>query len=262
MKRIKVLVLKTAGTNNDVETAVGFNLAGASSDIVHINKFLRKEKKIADYKILVIPGGFSYGDDISAGKVFANKLKYRLKTEILAFARTRKIIIGICNGFQVLVKSGLLPFVDGKQSVTLGWNDSGKFECRWVYLKTIENVKLKIKNFWIKNLPKIIHLPVAHAEGKFYADNETIEKLEKQGLVVFKYCDEAGNTTARYPYNPNGSLENIAAIINPEGNILGIMPHPERFVIKEQYPFWTKKNVEPYGFTILKNAVNYAKRNL
>ena len=262
MKKVKVLILKTAGTNNDIETAQGFELAGASCEIVHINRFLRKEKKISDYKILAIPGGFSYSDDISAGKIFANKLKYKLNSEIMKFAKSKKLIIGICNGFQVLVKSGILPFCDGNQSVTLAHNDSGRFECRWVYLKTIKNEKLKMKNLWIRNLPEIIQLPVAHAEGKFYALNETVEQLEKSGLVVFKYCDEAGND-ASYPYNPNGSIENIAGIVNPEGNIFGLMPHPERFVIKYQHPLWTRnKNVEPYGLIILKNAVDYAKENL
>ncbi|MEW6556437.1 MAG: phosphoribosylformylglycinamidine synthase I [Elusimicrobiota bacterium] len=262
MKKVKVLVLKTAGTNNDIETAQGFNLAGASSEIVHINRFLRKEKKISEYKILAIPGGFSYGDDISAGKVFANKLKYKLKAEIIKFAKTGKLIIGICNGFQVLVKSGLLPFVTDRQSVTLGWNDSGKFECRWVYLKKNQKSKIKNQNFWIRNLPEIIQLPIAHAEGKFYADNEIIEKLEKQGLVVFKYCDETGNS-AEYPYNPNGSIDNIAGIMNPDGNILGLMPHPERFVTKYQYPVWTRnKTIEPVGLAIFKNVVEYARTKI
>lgn len=245
-----------------METAQAFKLAGGIPEIVHINRFLKGEKSFAEYKILAIPGGFSYGDDISAGKVFANKLKYRLNSEIMKFAKSKKLIIGICNGFQVLVKSGIIPFTDGNQSVTLSHNDSGRFECRWVHLKTIKNEKLKMKNFWLRNLPEIIQLPVAHAEGKFYALNETVEQLEKSGLVVFNYCDEAGND-AYYPYNPNGSIKNIAGIVNPEGNILGLMPHPERFVTKYQHPLWTrKKNIEPYGLIIFRNAVNYATKNL
>ncbi|MBI5573748.1 MAG: phosphoribosylformylglycinamidine synthase I [Elusimicrobia bacterium] len=262
MKKVKVLVLKTAGTNNDVETALGFNLAGASSDIVHINRFLRKEKKFSEYKILAIPGGFSYGDDISAGKIFANKLKYRMKNEITKFAKAGKLIIGICNGFQVLVKSGFLPFIDNNQITTLTYNDSGKFECRWVYLKTIKNEKLKMKNFWLKNLPEIIQLPVAHGEGKFVCDKDILKKLKERSLIILKYVDENGQEKG-YPYNPNGSLDNIAGIMNPEGNVFGLMPHPERFTIKYHYPFWTRnRNIEPYGLQILKNAVDYAKENL
>ena len=272
MKKVKVLILKTAGTNNDVETAEAFKLAGGIPEIVHINRFLKGEKKFSEYKILAIPGGFSYGDDISAGKVFANKLKYRLNSEIMKFAKSKKLLIGICNGFQVLVKSGILPFTDGNQSVTLAHNDSGKFECRWVYLKAIKKspaspseagqAKLKIQNLWLKNLPEIIQLPVAHGEGKFVCYNDTLKKLKEKSLIVLKYVDE-GAIEKGYPYNPNGSIGNIAGIVNPEGNIFGLMPHPERFVIKYQHPLWTrKKNVEPFGLIILKNAVQYAKENL
>ncbi len=185
-----------------------------------------------------------------------------MKEEIIKFAKSGKLIVGICNGFQVLVKSGLLPFTVGNQSVTLAHNDSGKFECRWVYLKRVQSSEFRVQSFWMKNLPEIIQLPVAHAEGKFYATDKTIDELEKTGLIVFKYCDENGKKKG-YPYNPNGSIGNIAAITNPEGNILGLMPHPERFVTKYQHPLWTRnKNIEPFGLIIFKNAVQYAKENL
>lgn len=265
MKKVKVIVLKTAGTNNDLETAQGFKLAGADAEIVHINRFLRKEIFLSrtDCKILAIPGGFSYGDDISAGKIFANKLRYKLKNEITEFAKTGKLIIGICNGFQVLVKSGLLPFTDDNQSVTLTYNDSGKFECRWVYLKAVHKFTSScVHKFWIKDLPEVIQLPVAHGEGKFVCSKNTAELLKEKGLVVFKYVDGAGCESG-YPYNPNGSFDNIAGITNTAGNVFGLMPHPERFAIKYHHPCWTKnKNIEPYGLRILKNAVDYAKKNL
>ncbi|MFH1541067.1 MAG: phosphoribosylformylglycinamidine synthase subunit PurQ [Elusimicrobiota bacterium] len=285
-KKVKIIVLKTAGTNNDIETAEAFKLVGAEPEIIHINRFLRNEKDFQDYKILAIPGGFSYGDDISAGKVFANKLMHKLKTEIIKFANQGKLMLGICNGFQVLVKAGLLPFLDGKQSVTLTNNDSGKFECRWVHLKTVRrfassqvtNSQIqhglssknytkchcddKIANLWTKNLPETIQLPVAHAEGKFFCNEDVIRKLEQQSLTVLKYVDENGNE-AGYPHNPNGSVSNIAGIVNTDGNILGLMPHPERFISKYQHPQWTrKKSVEPYGLVIFKNAVEYAKKSL
>ncbi|MDD5687210.1 MAG: phosphoribosylformylglycinamidine synthase I [Elusimicrobia bacterium] len=262
MKKVNVVVLKTAGTNNDAETYQGFKLAGANPEIVHINKFLSKEKKFSDYKILAIPGGFSYGDDISAGKIFANKLKYKLKNEITKFAEQGNLIIGICNGFQVLVKAGLLPFLDGEQSVTLTYNDCGKFECRWIYLKIVRSPMSGVRCLWTKDLPDIIQLPIAHGEGKFVCSDETVELLEKNSQIAIKYVDEFGEEKG-FPYNPNGSIKNIAGIVNTQGNIFGLMPHPERFVSSYLNPFWTrKKNIEPYGLCILKNAVNYAKKNL
>jgi len=264
MQKIKVVVLKTSGTNCDTETAAGFSLAGAEPEIVHINRFLRKEKKFSDYKILAIPGGFADGDDISAGKVFGNKLKYRLKNEITDFVKKGRLVIGICNGFQVLVKSGFFPFLEAEQSVTLTNNDSGRFECRWVWLKTVhESTSLSVHGFWVKNLPDVIQLPVAHAEGKFIVkDNSVLNRLTENGQILLKYSDEKGNVSG-YPYNPNGSIANIAGITNLGGNIFGLMPHPERFALKYQSPFWTRAGrAEPYGLTILKNAVEHAVNNL
>ncbi len=259
MKKKKALILKTAGTNNDSETAIAFTLAGASSEIAHINEFISGRKNLLDYDILVIPGGFSYGDYISAGKIFANKLRYKLNAQFDKFLSERRIVLGICNGFQVLVKMGLLPFDEDKQAATLMHNDSEKFECRWVHLKTIKNdasLKLKMKNFLFKNLPDVIQLPVAHGEGKFFADNDVVNKIKNSGQILFKYCTPDGNETAKYPLNPNGSVENIAALTNPSGNIIGIMPHPERFVIGEHHPLWTRKRTEPWGLVFIRNIVD------
>lgn len=259
----RVLILKAAGTNNDIETAEAFKFAGAVPEILHINRLLKDRKILNRYRILVIPGGFSYGDDISAGKVLANKLIYNLKDKLLEFVKDGRIVIGICNGFQVLVKSGLLPFSGEKQSVTLAYNDSGKFECRWVHLK-VKGERLKVKGMWTKNLPEIIELPVAHAEGKFIAkDKETILRMKKNEQILFQYCDEKGEINCPYPENPNGSVESIAGIINETGNVLGLMPHPERFISTYQHPLWTRnKKVEPYGLVIFKNVVEYASREL
>ncbi|OGS22702.1 MAG: phosphoribosylformylglycinamidine synthase I [Elusimicrobia bacterium RIFOXYA2_FULL_39_19] len=264
----KVIVLRTAGTNCDKETGYAFKTAGAQTvDLVHINRLFKKEVKLSDYNIMAIPGGFSFGDDISAGKVFANKLIYQLSGELKKFVDSGKLIIGICNGFQVLVKTGLLD-IDNEQSQTLSFNDSAKFECRWVNLK-ISNFKSQISNqqttnIWTKNLPEIIQLPVAHAEGKFITRDESItDELEENGRIMFQYCDEEGDL-ADYPYNPNGAQENIAGICDKTGRVLGMMPHPERYIMKYQHAAWTAKELDETGsgFHIFKNAVDYIKNNL
>lgn len=265
MKKPSVCVLRTAGTNCDNETAFAFSQAGASTEILHINSFITKEKSLNDYHILAIPGGFSYGDDIGAGKILANELKYKLIDEVRKFIRNGKLIIGICNGFQVLVKSGLLPGNgDLKQEASLIINDSAKFEDRWVYLK-IQNTKSKNKNcVWIKDLPEVINLPVAHGEGKFITDsNAGLEGLRHNGQIVFQYSDEKG-ALAGYPYNPNGSQDNIAGICDETGRILGLMPHPERHIEFWQHPRWTAQKTKPAGdgLLIFKNGVEYAKKSL
>lgn len=254
MVKPKVLILRVAGTNCDMETEWAFNLAGAIPERVHINQFISRRKKMKDYQILVFPGGFSYGDDISAGKVFANELKYKICEEIESFIKDKKPILGICNGFQVLVKAGILPW-HSSQKITLGWNDSGRYEDRWVYLK-VEN---SICPF-LKDIPSIIKLPVAHAEGKFIPESKKVlEKLNEKKQIVFRYVSSSGELEG-YPFNPNGSIENIAGICDNSGLILGMMPHPERCLIKYHYPDWTReKNKEIYGngFQIFKNIVKY-----
>jgi len=264
MPNIKVCVLRTAGTNCDKETAFAFSKVGGVSELVHINSLIRDIRKLADYQILAIPGGFSYGDDIAAGKILANELKNKLTQDLKNFISAGKLIIGICNGFQILVKSGLLPGnVKLKQEASLILNDSAKFEDRWVYLK---NSKFKIQNskcIWAKNLPEIIYLPVAHGEGKFLTeDKQVLDRLKRNGQIVFQYCDEGGRL-AKYPYNPNGSMESIAGISDDTGRILGLMPHPERHIAFWQHPRWTAAKVkkEGDGLQIFKNGVEYAKKH-
>jgi len=254
----KVIVLRTAGTNCDIETAHGFKLAGGDSHLVHINELLKKSKKLSDFDILAVPGGFSYGDDIAAGKILANEIKYLLAKEIKKFVKAGKPVIGICNGFQVFVKTGLLP--DGGESltqkVTLTFNDSGKFEDRWVYLKNESDC------IWTKGLPEIIYLPVAHGEGKFAVDSDKVlNDLETNKQVAFRYSDMNGKS-APYPQNPNASLNDIAGICTREGTVLGLMPHPERYLFKFNHPRWTREELpeEGFGLVMFRNAVQYCTK--
>jgi len=266
MPEPKVCVLRIAGTNCDQETAFAFEKVGGSVDLVHINQLIRKQKSLSDYQILAIPGGFTYGDDISAGKILANELRFKLIDEIKKFIADGKLMIGICNGFQVLVKSGLLPGNGGlKQETSLIINDSGKFEDRWVYLKTQSAKTGKAQNcIWTRNLPEIIYLPVAHGEGKFVTQNkEVLGRLKKNGQVVFQYCNEAGESSG-YPDNPNGSQDSIAGISDETGRILGLMPHPERHITISQHPRWLNKKNKKQGdgLQIFRNGVEYVKKNL
>jgi len=263
MKKAKVVVLRTAGTNCDYETVHGFQLAGADVDSIHINQFIRGEKELSSYQILALAGGFSYGDDIAGGKILANELKYRLREPIEQFVADGKLMIGICNGFQVMVKAGLLPGFDGiseTQETTLYTNDSGKFECRWVYLKHVGNGKC----VFTRGIKEVIYLPVAHGEGKFTTiGEETLDSLETGHQVVFRYVDADGND-AGYPWDPNGSDRHIAGICDSTGRIFGLMPHPERHLSKYSHPRWTREVLpeEGDGLVIFRNAVEYAQREL
>jgi phosphoribosylformylglycinamidine synthase subunit PurQ / glutaminase len=266
MKKPKVIILRTAGTNCDEETAFAFNMCGALTESVHINELARNEKSLNDYQILAIPGGFSYGDDIASGKILANEIKYNLGNELKKFIEAGKLMIGICNGFQVLVKAGILPGLgtDDGMEATLSHNDSGKFEDRWTYLK-IRNPKSEIRKcIWTKGMKKIIYLPVAHGEGKFIArDKFVLNTLKKNGQVVFQYCDGKGKDAA-YPLNPNGSAEGIAGICDTTGRVLGMMPHPERHIHGTQHPRWTREGVKKSGdgLDIFKNGVQYVREKL
>ena len=262
MSKVKVVVIRTAGTNCDRETAFAFEKAGASAELVHINSLTRKEKNLNDYHIMAIPGGFTYGDDIASGKILANELKFKIESELEKFIRSGKLIIGICNGFQVLVKAGLLPnFAGNFETIeaTLTLNDSDKFEDRWVYLKSVGN-----KCVWTKGVHGIIELPVAHGEGKFIPrDKGILKKIKDDGLIAFEYVDESGKRSG-YPYCPNGSVENIAGICDPTGRIFGLMPHPERHISPYQHPEWTRhyKKSDGDGFAIFTNGVDYARKYL
>jgi len=259
MKEVRTLVLRVEGTNCDEETVIAFKKAGSKVDLVHINELIRKEKSLEDYQIFCIPGGFTYGDDIAAGKIFAVLLKHKISDDVKKFVEEGKLVLGICNGFQVLVKAGFLPAFEGtmRQETTLAFNDSGYFQDRWIYLKH-EN---KGKCIFTRGIKDIIYIPVNHAEGKFVADRDVIQRLEDNDQIVFKYVDPDGNYSS-FPWNPNGSMDNIAGICNPDGNVFGLMPHPEKFIHKWMHPYWTRLNLpeEGDGFAIFKNAVEFAKK--
>ncbi|MFH1395398.1 MAG: phosphoribosylformylglycinamidine synthase I [Candidatus Omnitrophota bacterium] len=266
MKKAKVIILRTAGTNCDKETAYAFKMCGAETELVHINSLVMNDKNLGDYQILAIPGGFTYGDDVASGKILANELKSKLKNQILQFISDGKIVIGICNGFQVLVKMGLLPDTRGKQDggieATLSLNDSGKFNAEWVYLKRSKNDKC----IWIKDLPEVIDVPIAHAEGKFIPKDESIiDILKKNEQIVFRYTDKTG-TLSGVPYNPNGSIDDIAGICDTTGRILGMMPHPERHISYLQHPNWRRndenKSEPGIGLKIFDNGVKYTEENI
>ncbi|HHT9126507.1 MAG TPA: phosphoribosylformylglycinamidine synthase I [Candidatus Brocadiia bacterium] len=277
MKNPEVLIIRAAGTNCDWETEYAFEKAGASVDRLHINRILENKDIIHCYHIIAIPGGFTYGDDIAGGKVLANQLRYNLQDEIQRFIGDGKLILGVCNGFQVLVKSGLLPALNRgdssltlrmtenkkaqngtEQEATFTFNDSGKFEDRWVYLKLYSNKSIFI------NEGEILYLPVANAEGKFVVkDDAVLKKLIASEQIIFKYVDNEGNP-AGYPFNPNGSVENIAGVCDPTGRILGMMPHPERHAEPTQHPRWTREGLkdEGDGIIIFRNAISFVKNNL
>jgi phosphoribosylformylglycinamidine synthase len=250
---VKALIIRTAGTNCDQETIHALSLVGAESELVHVNRLLSGRVRLHPYHMIVFPGGFSYGDDIASGKVLANEIRLKLKDQLERFVESKKPVIGVCNGFQVLVKAGLLPGfkpVDDVQQATLTHNDSGRFQCEWVGMKTEKSAAA-----WLKEVPATFELPIAHGEGKFIALNAGVmKKLKDNKQIVFRYA----------PRNPNGSDENIAGLCNANGNVIGLMPHPERFVSRYQHPNWTNRKARVNdesgdGFWFWKCAVDYAK---
>jgi phosphoribosylformylglycinamidine synthase subunit PurQ / glutaminase len=268
---VKVIVIRTAGTNCNEETAFAFSRSGAHVEQVHINALMSGTKKLSDYHILALPGGFSYGDDIASGRILANELRLKLGEDIKQFIRDGKLIIGICNGFQILAKAGILPGLGWSsnrtlagarnigQEATLFYNDSAKFETRWVHLK------MESRCVWTKGMSPQIYLPVAHGEGKFIPrEKKVLDALVSNGQIVLRYCTSDGGKPA-YPDNPNGSTEDIAGICDTTGRVLGLMPHPERHFLFEQHPYWTrltKKSEFGDGAKIFENGINYVKENL
>jgi phosphoribosylformylglycinamidine synthase I len=251
MATVKTLILRAPGTNCDWETAFAFEQAGSAVELVHINQLISREKKLSDYRIMVVPGGFTYGDDISGGKILANEIRLNLGDEMRKFVAEGKLILGICNGLQVLVKAGILYGLKGesRHPLTLFSNDSGRFECRWVYLRANADSPC----VFTRGIEKM-YLPIAHGEGKIVTES---------GLTnaAVYYTDERGNPDAGYPFNPNGSTENIAGICDSTGRVFALMPHPERFIRWTQHPRWTRELPRDVGdgFRIFENAVGWAK---
>jgi len=251
--KTKALVLSGYGINCENETKYSIEKVGGEAEILHVNELIDSPHLLENFNFFVLPGGFSFGDDIGSGKVLANKLHYKLKDKVKQFIEDGKLVLGICNGFQVLAKLGILPMPDFTQRVTLTYNESGRFEDRWVFLKT----NRKSPCIFTKSIEYMM-LPVRHGEGRFVLNSDSIfEDLTSNNLHVLQYMGPGGKLSG-YPYNPNGSVFNIAGICDGTGRIFGLMPHPEGFNIPENNPYWTSEKIkEPQGLKIFKNAVDY-----
>lgn len=256
----RAIVLRAAGINCDRETQAACDKAGFRADVVHVNRLAEDRRLLGTYHLLVIPGGFSYGDDLGAGRVLGNELRARLLPELRAFVADGRLALGICNGFQIMVRAGLLPdpFNDDPTQLTLANNDSGRFEDRWIRLKVSST-----KSEFLKE-EQVLELPVAHGEGKFLPrDPELLRRWDQGGQLVLRYVD-AGGREASYPANPNGSVAGVAGMCDPTGRVLGLMPHPERFQDSVNHPQWTRRgsDLRPDGLKFFRNAADYVVKRL
>lgn len=266
----KVLVLRAPGINRDGDAAIACELAGAAPERVHVNRIADGGVRLGDYAMLVIPGGFSYGDHLGAGKLLAVDLIHRLGEQLVAFVADGRPVLGICNGFQVLVKAGILPGGgyagranagapdrrDPSSLLTLTENSSRRFECRWVHLRAVASSRC----IFTRDLERQFEVPVAHGEGRIAVrDHAALDELEANGCIALRYVDAEGGQAA-YPANPNGSRGDIAGICNAQGNVLGLMPHPENAVLPQQHPRWTREPLRPEGegLALFRHAVRYA----
>lgn len=254
MADVRVLVLRAAGINCDEEVVHAWQLAGAKATLAHVNALATKPAMLDEYQILTIPGGFSYGDDIAAGVILAQRIMLDLTESMQRLVDRGGGLLGICNGFQVLVKTGLLPGGDaGRSRVTVTYNDSAKFEARWVRMKVCTDRCVFLKR------DTYLEMPVEHAEGKVVtAGDEVTGRLKDAGQIAVRYVDPEGHSDT-YPFNPNGSVAGIAGLCDPTGRIFGLMPHPDRHFQHTHHPRWTRRTAEgpPDGLTVFQNAVNY-----
>lgn len=275
MSALRVCVLRSPGTNCDVETAFAFETSGAQAKRVHLFRLLDQPQLLDEFQILCVPGGFSYGDDIGAGVIFSRQLRGRLGDAIGRFLAGDKLVLGICNGFQVLLKAGILPggaeqwppVADRPPEATLTWNTNGKYTAVWVKLK-VESPQ----NVFLRGITTI-ELPIAHAEGRIAVrDAEVIPSWRNRGQIALRYQPQNGNaaeptnepatsadTLLPFPDNPNGSIANIAGLGDASGRVLGLMPHPERYLHSTQHPQWTRRQLTGTGagLKIFQNAVAY-----
>lgn len=245
-ENINVCIMRVAGTNCDAETKRAFDDLGVKTEVVHCNEIIKKDN-LLDYSALVFPGGFSHGDYVRAGAIWAKEAFAKLGNDLRKFVEEERPVLGICNGFQVLVESGLLPGFGGIAEFpenALATNIPIGYYCNWVYLRHENSGKCVFTNKIPKG--KVLRIPVAHAEGRFVFPKEKekrdLERLYNNDQLVFRYCDEKGEfAEGRYPANPNGSCHDIAGICNPAGTVFGLMPHPERAYYSWQLPDWTRK---------------------
>jgi phosphoribosylformylglycinamidine synthase subunit PurQ / glutaminase len=267
MPQPRVLILRAPGTNCDGETAHAFSLVGGRVDVLHINRLLEQPSLYTQYQILCIPGGFSFGDDIASGRILANLIRHHLADALGEFKAAGKLILGICNGFQVLIKSGILLDEDRRRGppATLAWNRSGKFEDRWVRLKA-EGTKC----VFLAGIDTM-DLPVAHGEGRFAARSpDVLDDLDRGGQLVLRYAtsklaaastapigDDVPQSLVPYPENPNGAERDVAGVCDLSGRVFGLMPHPERHVDPTQHPRWTRGEAKTPGdgLRVFENAV-------
>lgn len=265
----RVCVLRAPGTNCEVETAYAFDSCGGKSDAVHLNRLIERPSLLDDYQILCIPGGFSYGDDIGAGVVFSSQLRGQLGDAMQRFLSSDKLVLGICNGFQVLLKAGVLPYgAEGwgqseRQDAdsTLTWNHNGKYTARWVHLKVANS-----HNAFLREIDEL-DLPIAHAEGRLVArEGAVVEKWKSQQQIAIQYAPwtQGGDGATqlvndRWDANPNGAVADIAGLSDPSGRVLGLMPHPERFLFATQHPHWTRLQLkgDGAGRKLFQNGVDY-----
>jgi phosphoribosylformylglycinamidine synthase I len=292
----QALILHANGINRDIETAAAFEKAGAEADTVHLNQLREGDVKWSDYQILVIPGGFSYADALGGGKLMALEMNVYFADQVREFVESGKPVLGICNGFQALVKSGILPGAVGLKpakavraaskgkpkgkakskagaksaaaskaskirlsppiQATLTFNESGRFECRWVHLQPVSQ-----KCLWTQELEEMIYCPVAHGEGRFLLkDPKQLNTLRTRDLIALAYAHPDGSPAGgEYPLNPNGSLADIAGVCNDKGNVLGLMPHPEDHIHQWQHPRFGRGETGQLGLALYENGVYYAE---
>ncbi len=258
MARPRIIVLRAPGSNCDEETVHAFELAGGEAERWHINRLLETPGRLANFQALCIPGGFSYGDDIAAGRILGNQMQHHLANVLEDFRAAGKLILGVCNGFQILMKTNLLVSRDEKgETATLTLNNSGRYEARWVRVRVEAN-----RCVFLQGIEEM-ELPVAHAEGKFMLrDEKVLAGMESAGQLVMRYAAKSPveqGAMVPYPDNPNGAMENIAGVCDETGRVFGLMPHPERFVDPTQHPRWTREPQREAGdgLRVFQNAVRY-----
>ena len=261
MSKVKALVITGFGLNCEKETTAAFEYVGAEVSMVHLNDLIAGKRSLKEFQILAFIGGFSFGDHLGAGTVFANRVHFRLHDELKEFIAAGKLIIGICNGFQTISRLGIVPALNGNyfvQQAALAHNDSGVFRDDWCVLRANPASPC----VFTKGIDQI-RLPLRHGEGKFVADAATLKQIEAKNLVAFRYANADGSLATEFPANPNGSLNSIAGICDETGRVFGLMPHPEAFLSPYNSPTWTADQLkgdlpkEGDGVAIFRNAVEY-----